>query len=80
MLARVVLRGARDRAAADAGDVCRILNGDRLGVLVLLVVLLGMDLFVLLQVLGTLERFLAYFANVWLQWCMYCAKSARDDE
>ena len=80
MLARVVLRSARNRAAADAGDVGRILDGDRLGVLVLLVVLLGVDLLVLLQVLGTLEGFLAYFADVGLQGCMYCAKSARDDE
>ena len=46
----------------------------------LLVVLLGVDLLVLLQVLGTLERFLAYFADVGLQGSMYCAKSARDDE
>ena len=80
MLARVVLRSARDRAAADAGDVGWILDGDRLGVLVLLVVLLGVDLLVLLQVLRALERFLAYFADVGLQGSMYCGKSARDDE
>ena len=59
MLARVVLRSARDRAAADAGDVGRILDGDRLGVLVLLMVLLGVDLLVLLEILGALERLLA---------------------
>lgn len=72
-------RGGRGRLAArvlrlvamDAGGKRRIGHGDGLGVLVGSVVLLRMDLFVLLEVLGTLERLLANLADVRLQWRMH---------
>ena len=43
------------------------LDGDGLGVLVLCVVGLGVDFFVLFQVLGPLEGLLADLTQVWLE-------------
>jgi hypothetical protein len=54
----------RGGIAADTGDVGGIVYGDGLGVLVLGVVLLCVDLFVLFEVLGTLERLLADLRGV----------------
>ena len=54
----------RGRIAADPGDVGGVVDGDRLGVLVLGVVLLGVDLFVLLEVLRPLERLFADLGRV----------------
>ena len=52
------------RFAADTGDVCGVVYGDGLGMLVLGMVLLGVDLFVLFEVLGTLEGLLANLRGV----------------
>jgi len=56
--------------ATDAGSERGIGYGDSLGMLVSSVMLFGMDLFVLLKVLGTLERLLAYFTDVRLERCV----------
>jgi hypothetical protein len=56
--------------ATDAGRERRIGYGDRLGMLVGSVMLFSMDLFMLLEVLGTLERFLANLADVRLERCV----------
>lgn len=52
------------RITADAGDIGRIVYGDGLGVLVLRMVLLCVNLFVLFEVLGPLEGFLADLGGV----------------
>lgn len=52
------------RIAADARDVGGIVYGDRLGVLVPSMVLFCVYLFVLFEVLGALERFLAYLSGM----------------
>ena len=57
--------------ATDPGSEGGIGYGDSLGMLVSSVMLFGMDLFVLLQVLGPLERLLAYLAAVRLQRCVH---------
>ena len=53
--------------ATDAGSERGIGYSDRLGMLVSSMMLFGMNFFVLFKVLGTLERLLAYFADVRLQ-------------
>lgn len=58
-----MLRGG----AADACVEGRVVDGNGFGVLVLSVVFLGVDLFVLLQVLRTLEGLVADFAYMWFQ-------------
>jgi hypothetical protein len=59
------------RLPADTLDVVRVVDGDRLGVLVLGMVLLGVDLLMLLEVLGALEALRADFADVRLQGRVY---------
>jgi hypothetical protein len=70
----VVAHGCRIvwRLAPDTLDVLGIGDGDGLGVLMLGMMLLGVDLFVLLEILGTLEGLVADFADVRLEWCMDC--------
>lgn len=65
-LAARVLRFVGTDASGEGG----IGDRDSLGMLVSGVMLLGMDLFVLLEVLGALERFLAYLAGVRLERCV----------
>jgi hypothetical protein len=52
----------------DAGGERRIGDSDGLGMLVCNVVFLCVNLFVLLEVLRTLERLFAYLADVRLEW------------
>ena len=64
--ARLVVFPAYARAICGVGD------GDSLRVFVLSMVFFGVDLFVLFEVLGPLERFLAYFANMGFEGSVYC--------
>ena len=56
----------------DPRRICRVGDGDRLGVFVLGVVFLGVDLFMFLQILRTFERLLADLANMRLERRMDC--------
>lgn len=74
-------RGTPIGISSDSLDVCWIGNGYCLGMLVLDVMLFSMDLFMLFEILRTLEGLLANLANVWLQGCVnYEAASAAADE
>ena len=67
LAARVLLQVLATNAGGERG----IGYGDRLGMLVSGMMLFSMNLFVLLEVLGTLERLLAYFTDVRLERCVY---------
>jgi hypothetical protein len=54
----------------DTKRVVRIEDGDGFGMLVLRVMFLGVYFFVLLEILWSLELFLADLACMWLEWRM----------
>lgn len=56
---------------SDARGVSRIDDGDGFGMTVLGMVFFCVNLFVFLEILGALERFLAYLAHMGLQRGMY---------